>query len=342
MDESLLVNTITHTFDVGYTKFISEPLEKITQILKLLIQIAICITIIVILPCVTVILVICYFAFSFMNKRFNTYSSLIRILKSVTGNETSNFMNYGYWDKPNLTLKDANRRLCNTVFRRGDLKHATKILDVGCGYGEQDFYWARKTHARIDGVDIDETSIRTASRLLASTKNRKPNIRFDTGNACMLDKKNETYDRVVSLESAFHYDSREKFFKEAHRVLKPGGKLVMADILYNDDSNVNMFNIINRNAFSEMFSIPDTNKVGIQEYTKQLENVGFKVKVDDISSRTFKPYYKYFFDNVTCPKKFGLPAFAFDILSYGAQIYINTLCGGTNGFRYVITVCEKI
>jgi len=341
---SSIVTTTTKLIELGCNKFIHEPMEKMKQILQIITQIVICIMIMVVIPCFTIIMLICYFAFTFMNQKFNTYTSLIRILKSVAGNEESNFMNYGYWDKPNMTLEDANRRLCKMIYSKGTLKNADKILDIGCGYGEQDFYWAHKTKARIEGIDIDESSIRIAqqnSRRAAKKGDTRRNIKFETGNACMIDRKDATYDRVVSLESAFHYVPRENFFREAHRVLKKGGKLVMADIIYNNTSNVNIFNSMNRNAFSEMFAIPDANKIGIHEYTKQLEDIGFRVKVEDISDKTFKPYYQYFFDNLTCPENFGLPSPVFSMLRYACQIYINNLCGGTNGFTYVIAVCEK-
>ena len=342
--KSSILTATTNLIEMGCTKFIHEPMEKMKQILQIVTQIVICIMIMVVIPCITVIMIICYFAFTFMNQKFNTYTSLIRILKSVAGNEESNFMNYGYWDKPNMTLEDANRRLCKMIYSKGTLKNADKILDIGCGYGEQDFYWAHKTQARIEGIDIDETSIRIAqqtSRRAAKNGDTRRDIKFETGNACMIDRKDATYDRVVSLESAFHYIPRENFFREAYRVLKKGGKLVMADILYNDTTSINIFNTMNRNAFSEMFAIPDANKIGIREYTKQLEDIGFRVKIEDISDKTFKPYYKYFFDNLTCPDNFGLPSPIFSMLRYAAQIYINNLCGGTNGFTYVIAVCEK-
>jgi microcystin synthetase protein McyJ len=323
-------------FDTLYEKLIYEPIEKIRQILKLIIQILICIVIIIVIPCITVVAVVCYFSFTFMNENFNTYKSLIHILKSVSGNEKSNFMNYGYWSKPNMNLRQANKKLCQIIYNKASLKNAKHVLDVGCGHGEQDFYWINKMSGSIDAFDIDNNSIKNAKK-----ENKYNNITFETGNACSINKESNKYDRVISLESAFHYDSRERFFHEAYRVLNKGGKLVMADILYNDEY-VGTLNNLNRDAFSEMFSIPKSNQISITTYKRQLSDIGFcNIEIEDISDKTFKPYYMHFFNNVSCPSNFGLPRWMFNIIRWGSGFYINTLCNGTNGFKYVITTCEK-
>lgn len=326
---------ICNIMNVFFNKIIYEPLEKTKEILKLSSRIILCITIIVIIPFIILLTGICYFGFLFVKKNYNKYEQLVELIKNVKCNNTSNYMNYGYWNKDNMNLYKANKKLCKQIFKKGELDKIETILDVGCGYGEQDFYWRKKTNAKINAIDINKKSIKKATKI-----NNDENIIFKTGNACKLNFDNESFDRVVNLESGFHYNPREEFLKESYRVLKKGGKLVVADILYNED-NIDIFNVLNRNAFSKVFDIPECNKISITQFKEQLKKIGYSVKIEDITDKTFKPYYNYFFNNVECPDNFILPKWLFNIMRISCGFYINTICDGTNGFKYIIAVCEK-
>jgi ubiquinone/menaquinone biosynthesis C-methylase UbiE len=49
--------------------------------------------------------------------------------------------------------------------------------------------------------------------------------------ATELDFEDERFDLVMSVEAAFHFNTREKFLREALRVLRPNGWLTLSDIL---------------------------------------------------------------------------------------------------------------
>jgi ubiquinone/menaquinone biosynthesis C-methylase UbiE len=105
------------------------------------------------------------------------------------------------------------------------------ILEIGCGNGVQCMYIHEKCNPlMITGVDLDPSNIEIAN----SEKKRKQlnNIDFYLGDAQTLTMiKDNTIDVVFNIESALHYPDKIAFLKQVFRVLKPGGKFVITDIL---------------------------------------------------------------------------------------------------------------
>ena len=239
---------------------------------------------------------ICFYVFYryTINKFSKNYDNFIKILNNVDNNNL-NFMNFGYWDDEYMSLTNANKNLCDYVINQINISKENEILDIGCGYGEQDFYWNEKYGYKITALDLSDKQIKYA--LSKRNKLEKNNcLKFIQGNATNLPFDDKTFKNIVCLESAFHYNPREDFFKEAYRVLKDDSQMVIADIVLKNN-HYGIMKSLFINFFKEILSVPDENLISCNSYETQLKEAGFEVEKINISSKTFKPYFKHFSKN---------------------------------------------
>src|SRR5215510_6113755 len=157
--------------------------------------------------------------------RPSTYDRMMRGSHQRRYYGDSGYFNFGYWGAGAKSQREASEALVGRVVER--IAHRTRrILDVACGVGG--------STKRVTQTDAPEMS--TGSNIsdaqIADARARAPSCTFQVMNATKLDFPDNHFDAVICIEAACHFDTRDKFLKEAHRVLKPGGSLAMADMLF--------------------------------------------------------------------------------------------------------------
>ncbi len=123
----------------------------------------------------------------------------------------------------------ATEALSQTMVTLLDLAGGMNVLDVGCGFGGTSRLIAKAwKDVRVTGLNIDSRQIARARQLTTSDR-----VSFVEGDACRIPLASNSFDRLIAVESVFHFPSRIRFLYEARRVLKADGILVVSDFLLN-------------------------------------------------------------------------------------------------------------
>ncbi len=113
-----------------------------------------------------------------------------------------------------------------------DIQPEDRILDLGCGTG-----WASRRMARIAtagevvGLDVADEMLRRAEHSSSAFRN----VRYAWGSAENIPEADNTFNKVLSVESFYYYADQGKALDELCRVMAPEAKLFILINLYKDN-----------------------------------------------------------------------------------------------------------
>jgi cyclopropane fatty-acyl-phospholipid synthase-like methyltransferase len=145
-------------------------------------------------------------------------------------------IHFGYWDERVKNFPQSLLRMNEVMMEGAHIKPSDKVLDAGCGIGGSSIFLAEKIGCGVTGISISERQVNKAKEL-AIEKKVTATIDFKVMNYCATSFPNESFDVVWGCESICYADDKEQFIKEAYRLLKPGGRLVVGDGFVTDFKN---------------------------------------------------------------------------------------------------------
>ena len=167
------------------------------------------------------------------------------------------FFNVGYWQENTKNQEQSCYNLMEKLLAFIPEKQGN-ILDVGCGLGATTKYLLNfYSPDNVVGINISPQQLEQA-------KINAPNCQFMLMDAVAMDFEDNSFDNIICVEAAFYFDTRKRFLQEAKRVLKPGGNLIMSDLVFDTTK------------YLGDWTVPQANITNSVEHYKNLyQEVGF-------------------------------------------------------------------
>lgn len=142
-------------------------------------------------------------------------------------------MHHGYYGPTGTVRKDRRQAqidLIDECLRWANVTQAADILDCGCGIGGSALELATRFNARVTGITLSPVQANRATERAEAAglaTDSVPCAQFQVANALQTPFADGSFDFIWSMESGEHMPNKAGFLQECHRLLKPGGKLLM-------------------------------------------------------------------------------------------------------------------
>ncbi|MBA1156970.1 class I SAM-dependent methyltransferase [Microvirga mediterraneensis] len=188
-------------------------------------------------------------------------------------------VHHGLWTTGQETSQQAVEGLIAHLADTLALEPGQHVCDIGCGYGATAEWLAGHYGVRVTGITLSAAQLRQAEMRAA----RSPLLHFIRQDWLSNTFGDGTFDHVFAIESSEHMPDKQRFFDEAYRTLRPGGRLAVYVWLAREKAG----------PWAERFLLEPICREGrlpgmgtVAEYRAWAGNAGFEVDgIEDLSAK---------------------------------------------------------
>ncbi len=139
-------------------------------------------------------------------------------------------VHFGYTDDSTRSHTDALKNMNRILADRVQIQPGERVLDAGCGVGGSSLWLATERNAEVVGITLAARQAAMA-RSNAARRGLTDRVQFDVADFTATPFPDASFDVVWAVESLCHASHKAAFYQEAARLLRPAGRVVVADFV---------------------------------------------------------------------------------------------------------------
>ncbi|MGH3787324.1 MAG: SAM-dependent methyltransferase [Pseudonocardiaceae bacterium] len=139
-------------------------------------------------------------------------------------------VHFGYTDGSTRSHTDALKNMNRVLADRVSIQPGDRVLDAGCGVGGSSLWLAAERNAEVVGITLADRQV-VMARSNAARRGLTDRVRFEVADFTATPFPEASFDVVWAVESLCHAPQKAAFYQEAARLLRPGGRVVVADFV---------------------------------------------------------------------------------------------------------------
>jgi cyclopropane fatty-acyl-phospholipid synthase-like methyltransferase len=165
-----------------------------------------------------------------VDKIISYYDSTWIDYRAVWLDKDNQAFHFGYWEPQIQTHGDALLNANRILADLAGIQPGHRVLDAGCAHGGTSFWLATERQAEVEGITLVPRQAEHATQE-AHRRGLNGQVNFTVADYRNTQMEAGSFDAVIALESLCHAPDKVNFYREAARLLRPGGRLVIADYM---------------------------------------------------------------------------------------------------------------